>query len=117
VVEPAVKVQPQIPTADPSPTSPKLPAKASIEIQVPVSTSATDKLPPASISERKQSLKLKAINTLTNYLQNGDAVTHTEVLKNGQGQVMNRKVTTTRRGCPSWTIEEIKKLEEELSKI
>ncbi len=117
VVEPPASIQPQVATAVPAPTSPKRSIAAPVEVQIPVSIPKPNQRPPASIADRKHSLKLKAVNTLTNYLQDGDAVTHTEVLKNGRGQVMNRKVTTIRRGCPGWTIEQIKKLEDELAEL
>jgi hypothetical protein len=117
VVAPQASVKPQVPpTVKP----------ASVQSQVPPVVSATPKQSstapveiqiPISIAERKRSLKVKAMNTLTTYLQDGEAVTQTEVLKNGQGQVINRKMTTTKRDCPGWTIDQIKKLEEELAGI
>jgi hypothetical protein len=67
--------------------------------------------PPLSSEQRQQSLKLKAMNVLATYLQDGDLITHTEVLKNAQGQEINRKITKIQRGCPSWAIEQVKKLE------
>jgi hypothetical protein len=65
-----------------------------------------------SILQRQASLKQKAIEVLANYLQKGDRIVRTEVLKNAQGQEINRKVTKIQRGCPSWAIEQIKKLEQ-----
>jgi hypothetical protein len=128
VVEPAAElpasIPPQPPIGKPQPTPvvivptpARLPVTTRVE-QPPVSNpSATVQTPPRSISERKRSLKIKAVNTLTNYLKNGDTVTNTEVLKNGQGRVINRKTTTVEQGCPGWTVEQIKQLQDELAEI
>jgi hypothetical protein len=66
--------------------------------------------PPRSSEQRQQSLKVKAMNVLATYLQEGDLITHTEVLRNAQGQEINRKITKIQRGCPSWAIEQVKQL-------
>jgi hypothetical protein len=64
-----------------------------------------------SIAQRQASLKHKALTVLANYLQEGDLITHTEVLKNAQGQEMNRKIVKIQRGCPSWAIDQIRQLD------
>jgi hypothetical protein len=77
----------------------------------PAVLSPTPVLPPLlSISQRQAALKRKAMDVLMGYLQEGDRVTHTEVLTNAQGQELNRKVTKIQRGCPSWAIDQIKHL-------
>jgi hypothetical protein len=116
-VEQPVTVQPQITPSVVSPTTPKLPAVPSLGTNPPASTPSNNRLSPPSISERKQSLKLKAVNTLNNYLHNGDVITHTEVIRNGRGQVMNRKQTTVRQSSPGWTVEQIKQLQDELAEL
>ncbi len=58
--------------------------------------------------QRQAALKLKALQVLTTYLHQGDQIVHTEVLKNAQGQEVNRKVTKIQRGCPSWAIDQIR---------
>jgi hypothetical protein len=127
VVEPAaaqpatVPHQPPIGKPQPIPTvvipTAKPPVTARAE-QPPVSTPvATVQIPAPSIADRKKSLKTKAVNTLTNNLKNGATVTTTEVLKNGQGRVMNRKTTTIQQGCPGWTVEQIRQLQDELAEI
>lgn len=63
-----------------------------------------------SITERQAALKLKAINVLATYLQSGDSIVRTEVLKNAQGLEINRKVTKIQRGCPNWAIDQIQKM-------
>jgi hypothetical protein len=78
--------------------------------RVPTIDPPVDKSSPVANPPQPQSLKLKSIATLAKYLQEGDLTTHTEVLKNAQGQEINRKVTTTQRGCPQWAIEQIKQL-------
>jgi hypothetical protein len=75
------------------------------QISAPTATFST-----LSVPQRQASLKLKAMNVLDTYLREGDLITHTEVLKNAQGQEINRKVTSIQRSCPSWAIEQIKKL-------
>jgi hypothetical protein len=115
-IAPPASTQPQPTPAGVPSTPPKPSFTASIE-QPPVSNPIVNTPTPPSISERKRSLKIKAVNTLTNYLKNGDTVTNTEVLKNGQGRVMNRKVTTVQHGCPGWTVEQIKQLQDELAEI
>jgi hypothetical protein len=94
-IEPApIQVAPVEPVASPEP---------------PVLT-PTPTLPLLSISERQAALREKAMQVLAAYLQDGDLVTQTEVLKNAQGQEMNRKVVKTQRGCPRWAIDQIAKL-------
>jgi hypothetical protein len=68
----------------------------------PIETQST-----RSLSQRKAALKLKAMNVLVTYLQEGDPIVRTEVVKNAQGQEINRKVTKIQRGCPSWAIDRI----------
>ncbi len=114
-------VLPVTPAADPVESRPSVPvATEPAPLQVvsvepvaspepPVST-PTPTLPLLSISERQAALREKAMQVLAAYLQDGDRVTQTEVLKNAQGQEMNRKVVTTQRGCPSWAIDQIAKL-------
>ncbi len=125
VVEPAAAQPvnaPEPPLGKPQPTPTVVipaskPPVARVE-QPPVSTPvATVQIPAPSITDRKKSLKIKAVNTLTNSLKNGVTVTTTEVLKNGQGRVMNRKTTTVQQGCPGWTVEQIKQLQDELAEI
>jgi hypothetical protein len=127
VVEPSVDPSasvPQPPIGKPQPTpTVVIPTSAqppvTTQVEQPPASNAVIAAPtsPPSISERKRSLKIKAVNTLTSYLKNGDAVTKTEVLKNGQGRVMNRKTTTVQQGCPGWTVEQIKQLQDELAEI
>jgi hypothetical protein len=62
------------------------------------------------ITEQKRSLKVKAFETLYKYLREGDCVTHTEIIKNTQGEVINRKTIEIQRGCPSWAIDLIQSL-------
>jgi hypothetical protein len=65
---------------------------------------------PISSSQRQELLKYKAMNVLANYLQKGERIVRTEVLKNAQGQEIDRKITKIQRGCPSWAIDQIEKL-------
>jgi hypothetical protein len=121
--KPASASEPPIGKPQPTPVvvipASKPPVTARVEqppVSTPVATAPTP-TPPPSIADRKRSLKIKAVNTLTNNLKNGVTVTTTEVLKNGQGRVMNRKTTTVQQGCPGWTVEQIKQLQDELAEI
>ena len=88
-----------------------VPVESSAPPQPAVSSSTLTE-PSLSISQRQAALKRKAMNVLARYLQEGDRVTHTEVLKNAQGQELNRKVTRIQRSCPSWVIDQINQLQE-----
>jgi hypothetical protein len=98
-----------------SPKSTNLPTQpAPVMIDsVPIAPSpveAPTPQPPLSVLQRQESLKLKAMNVLANYLQEGDLIVHTEILKNDQGEEINRKVTKTQRGCPSWAIDLVQQI-------
>jgi hypothetical protein len=84
------------------------PAVSVVNTQPPISKSTTAQ--PISIAQRQASLKLKAMNVLTTYLREGDPIVRTEVLKNAQGQEINRKVTKIQRGCPNWAIDRVQKI-------
>ena len=68
--------------------------------------------PVLSMAQRQAELRYKAMTVLAKYLQEGDRTTLTEVLTNGQGQELNRKITQIQRGCPSWAIDQIQKLQD-----
>jgi hypothetical protein len=65
---------------------------------------------PLSLRQQQESLKRKAMNVLANYVRQGDRIVQTEVLKNAQGQEINRKIVNIQRGCPSWAIAQIDRL-------
>ena len=117
-----VKAEPSPPPAPPTPTFAKadvIPTLPKIPTTPPVPAPAlnSNSQAPVSISEQKQALKLKAINTLTEYLRDGTTTTHTEIVKDSQGKIIDSKVTTIRHGCPRWTIEQIEQLQDELARI
>jgi hypothetical protein len=107
----------------PPPKSPKLIANSKAPNPTPVTPSPKVPVPEPSVSnssiespsmlqtsEQKRSLKVKAFETLSKYLKEGDRITHTETIKNTQGEVINRKTTEIQRGCPSWAIDLIQSL-------
>jgi hypothetical protein len=106
----------------PPPKSPKLIANSKASNSTPVPPSPKVLVPEPSvpsssieqstplISDKKRSLKVKAFETLSKYLREGDLVTHTETIKNTQGEVINRKTTEIQRGCPSWAIDLVQSL-------
>ncbi|WP_310484434.1 hypothetical protein [Chamaesiphon sp. VAR_48_metabat_403] len=87
--------------------TPDLPVEPAPAVESPIPTK-----PVMSMAQRQAELKRKAMTVLAKYLQEGDRITHTEVLKNAQGQELNRKITQIQRGCPSWAIDQIQKLQE-----
>jgi hypothetical protein len=89
---------PVIPSPKVSVTEPSV-ASSAIELPSTISTSQPKKL-----------LKVKAFETLSKYLREGERVTHTETIKNTQGEVINRKTIEIQRGCPSWAIDLIQSL-------
>jgi hypothetical protein len=96
--QPPVKSQP-----DPTPSLAVAPV---VNSQLPASDPIATQ-PPLSLAQRQAALKLKAMNVLATYLKEGDPIVRTEVLKNAQGQEINRKVTKIQRSCPSWAIDRI----------
>jgi hypothetical protein len=99
------------PVEIPSPT-PEPIVVAAVPVEPSVTPTPTPTKPVLSMAQRQAELKRKAMTVLAKYLQEGDRITHTEVLTNGQGQELNRKITEIQRGCPSWAIEQIQKLQE-----
>lgn len=57
----------------------------------------------------KNALRIKALAKLVDYLDNGETIVSTEVLKNGHSQIISTKTTEIKRNCPRWVIEQIKK--------
>ncbi len=104
---------PQIVPMAPPPPPPKSP-HFSGEITKPIVDqtieSSTTTSSTTSISAQQKLLKLKAIDTLTKYLTEGDCVIHTETIENTQGEIVNCKTVETRRGCPKWAIDLIQSL-------
>jgi hypothetical protein len=101
------------PISIPSPTlEPEPIAVAAVPVEPSATPSPTPPKPVLSMAQRQAELKRKAMTVLAKYLQEGDRITHTEVLTNGQGQELNRKITEIQRGCPSWAIDQIQKLQE-----
>jgi hypothetical protein len=107
----------------PPPKSPKLISTAQVPNSNPVAPASTVSVPEPSLpissikqpstlstSDQKRLLKVKAVETLSKYLREGDFITHTETIKNTQGEVINRKTTEIQRGCPSWAIDLIQSL-------
>jgi hypothetical protein len=90
-------------TAQPEPVEPPISVQPSVPTPTPAATQ------PAQLRlERAAALKLKAVDVLAAYVRDGDEIVRTEILKNAQGQEINRKTTKIQRGCPSWAIEQIK---------
>ncbi len=84
---------------------------STIDRSTDMKSPTTRSLQPSNL-ERRQALKLKAIKTLSKYLQDGNIVTCIEVIKNNQGEEIERKMTTIQRGCPRWAISQIEQLKQ-----
>jgi hypothetical protein len=95
-------------TPEPTPID-SPPVESTPQPKSPVSTPVPPQ-PPLSLGQQQESLKQKAMNVLANYVRQGDRIVQTEVLKNAQGQEINRKIVNIQRGCPSWAISQIEKL-------
>jgi hypothetical protein len=69
--------------------------------------------PPSTQSQEitnlKQTLKLKALGRMVDYLNEGEVIVSTEVLKNANNQVVSTKITEVKRHCPRWVIEQVRK--------
>ncbi|MCY7368124.1 MAG: hypothetical protein LH474_08225 [Chamaesiphon sp.] len=103
------KIHTQPPVKSNSDRTPPLPVTPVVSSKLPASKPITTE-PILSGSQRQAALKIKAMNVLTTYLQEGDPIVRTEVLKNAQGEEINRKVTKIQRGCPNWAIDQIKQI-------
>ena len=93
----------------PLPKPPKSQTKASAPPVEPPATTIAE-LDELTLAQQQASLKLKAMKVLITYLEEGDRVIRTEVLKNALGQEINRKIVKIERGCPSWAIEQVRHL-------
>lgn len=76
----------------------------------PTSNPPSEPAASVDLQQQQQSLRLKALRVLSEYLEVGEVTTQTEVLKNALGQEIQRKITTIQRGCPRWAIEQIQRL-------
>ncbi len=112
-------VPPPLPKSTKFATQPPVKSNSDLISSLPVAPVVNSKIPPSnpittqstlSLAQRQEILKLKAMNVLNNYLQAGDPIVRTEVLKNAQGQEINRKVIKIQRGCPNWAIDQIQKI-------
>jgi hypothetical protein len=70
---------------------------------------ATPPAPNEVLNNLKNTIKLKALARLVDYLNDGEKIVNTEILKDNQGQVISTRVTEIQRGCPRWVIEQVKK--------
>ncbi len=70
---------------------------------------ATPPTPDEVLKNLKSTIKLKALARLVDYLNDGEKIVNTEILKDNQGQVISTKVIEINRGCPRWVIEQVKK--------
>jgi hypothetical protein len=65
-----------------------------------------------AMNELLAAVKVKALKRLLDYVKNGEKVVITEVLRNGQDQIITTKTTEINRGCPRWAIERIRGMSE-----
>ncbi len=110
VPPPPPKAPNLMPTAKVSSQNPVIPSSKVSVSEPSVSSSSTELSSTLLNAQPKKILKIKAFETLSKYLMEGDRVTHTETIKNTQGEVINRKTIEIQRGCPSWAINLIQSL-------
>jgi hypothetical protein len=65
--------------------------------------------PEEVLTNLKNAIKLKALARLVDYLNDGETIINTEVLKDDKNNIISTKVTEINRGCPRWVIEQVKK--------
>jgi hypothetical protein len=65
-----------------------------------------------AMTELLAAVKVKALKRLLDYVKNGEKVVITEILRNGQDQIITTKTTEIKRGCPRWAIERIRSMSE-----
>jgi hypothetical protein len=68
----------------------------------------TDPPTDQATKELMAAIKAKALKRLLDYVKNGEKVLVTEILKNGQDQIITTKTTEIKRGCPRWVIERLR---------
>ncbi len=92
------------------PNLPLQPVAPPTPVELPTSPAQVPNAAPEpselSLMQRQESLKLKAMQVLITYLQEGDRIVRTEVSSNGRGQEIDRKIVKIQRGCPSWAIDQ-----------
>ncbi len=69
-------------------------------------------IPSNEIKENLDHLKTNALKIISNYLQNGEVETQTEVIKDNKGEILSVRMTTTKKPCPQWVIDYILKYPE-----
>jgi hypothetical protein len=74
----------------------------------PKNTAAADSSQAETIANLKQTIKLKALARMVDYLNDGEVIVSTEILKNGHDQVISTKTIEVQRSCPRWVIEQVR---------
>jgi hypothetical protein len=74
----------------------------------PQKTAAGDFCQTETIANLKQTIKLKALARMVDYLNDGEVIVSTEVLKNGHDQIISTKTIEVKRSCPRWVIEQVR---------
>jgi hypothetical protein len=74
----------------------------------PKNIAVADSSQAETIANLKQTIKLKALARMVDYLNDGEVIVSTEVLRNGHDQVISTKTTEVKRSCPRWVIEQVR---------
>lgn len=61
-----------------------------------------------TMANLKETIKLKALARMVDYLNDGETIVSTEILKNGHDQIISTKTTEVKRSCPRWVIEQVR---------
>jgi hypothetical protein len=84
----------------PSKTKPSTPTENRAKPQSSMGSETETKIEKALLQ-----LKIKAVKVLSNYVENGEMETVTEVMKDASGKVTGTKMVTVHKQCPQWVVE------------
>lgn len=57
------------------------------------------------VEPSKSSLQAAALQAIEEYIEQGETIVRTEVVRDAQGNITSEKTVTTHRSCPRWAIE------------
>ncbi len=64
---------------------------------------------PEELQQQVTELQISAIRILEHYIEHGETIIKTEVIKDSNGKKISEKTITIDRGCPRWAIEALLK--------
>jgi hypothetical protein len=64
---------------------------------------------PEELKQQVTELQISAIKILEHYIEHGETIVKTEVIKDNSGKKISEKTITIARGCPRWAVEALLK--------